>query len=260
MNSGSAEKAPFYQAGDGAANHQAERGSCSRGDWGLTREQEGDKVLVLIDTYRRFIVWQIDMRKSKVRQTLELARRMGIIRPRDLRDFGIPLDYLWQLHRRGLLSRLGRGLYALAGADITERHSFAEACKRAPHGVVCLLSALSFHGFTTQAPFEVWLAISVKARSPKPAGLRLRIVRFSGKALASGIEQHNIEGVNVRVYSPVKTVADCFKYRNKIGLDVALEALRDCWRDRRATMDDLWRYAKACRVSNVMRPYLESLV
>jgi predicted transcriptional regulator of viral defense system len=122
------------------------------------------------------------------------------------------------------------------------------------------MSALSFHNLTTQIPHEIWLAIGRKARIPKPNGVPIRVVRFSGDALTSGIEEHTIEGIAVRVYNPAKTVADCFKYRNKIGLDVAIEALRDCWQQRRATMNELWRNAKVCRVANVMRPYLESLL
>jgi predicted transcriptional regulator of viral defense system len=133
------------------------------------------------------------------------------------------------------------------------------AATRIPHGVVCLLSALRFHDLTTQNPSEVWLAIDRKARAPVQHELPLRIVRFSGRARIEGIEKHRIDGVPVRVYSPAKTVADCFKYRRKIGTDVAMEALRDCWRSGRCTMDDLWRYASVCRVTNVMRPYLEAV-
>ncbi len=127
-------------------------------------------------------------------------------------------------------------------------------------GIVCLLTALRFHGLTTQAPHEVWMAIPPKAWAPKVASPRVRLVRFSGAALTAMVDEHKIEGVPVRVYSPAKTVADCFKYRNKVGLDVAIEALRDCWRSRKATMDDLWAAARVCRMANVMRPYLESLV
>jgi predicted transcriptional regulator of viral defense system len=134
-----------------------------------------------------------------------------------------------------------------------------QTCKRLPKGVVCLLSALRFHNLTTQAPFEIWMAIDRKARLPKVEGVPLRLVRFSGEALTEGVEHHMIEGVEVRVYSPAKTIVDCFKYRNKIGLDVALEALRECRRERRCTMDDLWRFARICRVANVMRPYMEAL-
>ena len=199
------------------------------------------------------------MKKTRTDRVLELARRTGAIRAKDLKALGIPGIYLWRLHRRGLLEQPGRGLYVAKDGPVTENHSLAEAARRVPHGAVCLLSALRFHGMTTQLPHEVWLAIDAKARRPKPNGLALRVVRFSGKALTSGIEEHSIEGVGVRIYAPAKTVADCFKYRNKIGLDVALEALRDCKRQRKATADDLWRYAKVCRVANVMLPYLESL-
>jgi predicted transcriptional regulator of viral defense system len=151
-------------------------------------------------------------------------------------------------------------MYAIPGAGLGEHQTIVQAALRVPHGVVCLLSALRFHDLTTQSPFEIWMAIDGKARSPKEDIIPLRIVRFSGKALTAGVETHSIEGVKVKVYNPAKTVADCFKYRNKIGLDVAIEALRDCWRKKRATTDQLWHYAKVCRVARVMRPYLESLV
>lgn len=199
------------------------------------------------------------VRLSKSEQILEAARRAGILRPRDLARRGIPPVYLRRLHRRGLLVQSGRGLYTLPHSDLTANHSLAEACKRVPRGVVCLLSALRFHGLTTQAPFEVWLAIDQKARAPKIKSPSLRLVRMSGEALQAGIEEHQIEGVAVRVYSAAKTVADCFKFRNKIGLDRALEALRDYRRTRRAGLDELWRFARICRVARVMRPYLEAL-
>ncbi len=151
------------------------------------------------------------------------------------------------------------GIYVLADAEFSEHQSLFEACKRVPHGVVCLLSALRFHRLTTQAPFEVWLAIDEKARLPKLSYPPLRIVRFSGPALTTGVEEHVIRGVTVHVTAPARTVVDCFKYRNKIGLDVAIEALRDCWRQKKATMDQLHRTAQTRRMANVMRPYLESL-
>jgi len=197
---------------------------------------------------------------SKKEQALELVRKSGILCPKDLQTHGIPREHLIRLYRKGLLNRVGRGLYTSSHANMSEHHSIAEVCKRVPHAVVCLLSALRFHGLTTQAPFEVWIAIDNKARQPKQANFSLRVVRFSGDAFLKGIEEHSIEGVSVRVFDPAKTVADCFKYRNKIGLDVAIEALRECWRNRRCTMDQLWYYAKICRVTNVMRPYLESVL
>ena len=192
-------------------------------------------------------------------KVMTLVRRAGVLRPRDLTQHDISRQYLLRLQRRGQLQKVGRGLYVASDTHLTEHHSLVEACKRVPRGIICLLSALRFHGLTTQAPSEVWMAIDDKAWRPKVDNMRLHIVRFSGEALASGIEDHIVEKVHVRVYSPAKTVADCFKYRNKIGLDVALEALRECGRHRRATMDEMWKYAKVCRVANVMRPYLESI-
>ncbi|QYZ67787.1 MAG: transcriptional regulator [Gammaproteobacteria bacterium (ex Lamellibrachia satsuma)] len=192
-------------------------------------------------------------------KVLELVQKEGVLRPRDLDPYGIPRIYLSRLHAAGKLQRIGRGLYVLPGTNVSEHRSLAEACKRVPKGVICLLSALRFHELTTQSPFEVWLAIAEKAWRPRMEYPPLLIVRFSSTALYAGVEEHRIEGVIVPVFTPAKTVADCFKYRNKIGLDVSIEALRECWRSRRCTMDDLWQYAKVCRVQNVMRPYLESL-
>ena len=200
------------------------------------------------------------MKKAKIDQVSEIVRKCGILRPRDLEAHAIPREYLIRLSRQGLLEKLGRGLYQMPQAEITENHSLAETCKKVPNGIICLLSALRFHGLTTQLPFEVWLAIDRKARIPKLEGLKLRVSRFSKEARGVGVEDHVIEGVKVRVFSPAKTVVDCFKYRNKIGLDVALEALRDCRRQRKCTNNKLWHYAKILRVSNVMRPYLEATI
>ncbi|HXQ33096.1 MAG TPA: type IV toxin-antitoxin system AbiEi family antitoxin domain-containing protein [Anaerolineales bacterium] len=197
---------------------------------------------------------------STEKKVLDFVRKGGILRPQDLQRKGLPSDYLWRLHKQGKLEKVGRGLYAVQGAELSEHQTVVQAALRVPHGVVCLLSALRFHDFTTQSTFEVWMAIDVKARAPKEEIIPLRIVRFSGKALTAGVETHTIEGAAVKVYNPAKTVADCFKYRNKIGLDVAIEALRECWRKKLATSDELWRYAKVCRVARVMRPYLESVV
>ena len=199
-----------------------------------------------------------DQAMNRTQRILELVEQAGVLRPRDLDAHGIPRIYLSRLCERGLLQRVGRGLYVLPNADVSEHHTLAEACKRVPHGVVCLLSALRFHGLTTQSPHEVWLAIGSKAWRPQVDYPPLRFVRFSARALEAGVEEHSIEGVTVHVYDPAKTVADCFKYRNKIGLDVALEALRDCRRQRKCTNDELWHYAKICRVANVMRPYMEA--
>jgi predicted transcriptional regulator of viral defense system len=197
--------------------------------------------------------------KSKTQAALDLVRELRIVRPQDLAARKIPPDYLDRLHRRGLIERVGRGLYAWPDADLGENQTLAEAARQVPKGVICLLSALRFHGLTTQAPHEVWMALSPKAWLPRVEHPKLRLLRFSGRALTESIEEHDVEGTKLRIYSPAKTIADCFKYRNKVGLDVALEALRDCWRQRRCTMDDLSKAARFCRMTNVMRPYLESL-
>jgi len=196
---------------------------------------------------------------SKSKKVLDIARKAGMFRAHELAKQGIPRVYLQRLEQQGLLVREARGLYRVPNAKITENHSLAEAAKRVSHGVLCLLSALRFHGLTTQNPSEIWLAIGWKARAPKKNAQPLRIVRMSGKALTEGVDQHQIEGVSVKIYNPAKTVADCFKYRNKVGLDAALEALRDYRRKHRGGMDELWRFAKICRVARVMRPYLEAL-
>jgi predicted transcriptional regulator of viral defense system len=199
------------------------------------------------------------MKPSQASELLRIAQESGVLRARDLQAHGIPRSVLQRLYERGTLARVGRGLYVLSDARVTENHTLAEVSKRVSGGTVCLLSALQFHGLTTQIPFEVWLAIGIKARRPREPQIPLRIVRFSEAALRAGVETHQIEGVHVRIYNPAKTVVDCFKYRNKVGLEVALEALRDCRRQRKCTNDELWRYAKTCRMTNVMRPYLEAL-
>src|SRR5580658_9589785 len=183
----------------------------------------------------------------------------GMVRPRDIEAIGLPREYLVRLHRQGKLNRSGRGIYTVPDASVTERHSYAEVTKRVPEAVICLLSALAFHEITTQSPAAVWVALRKGARTPALTSPTLRIVRLSEPSLSEGIENHKVEGVPVRVYSAAKTVADCFKFRNKIGLDIAIEALKDCLRQKKATINDIYRYAKVCRVSNVIRPYMEAL-
>lgn len=194
-----------------------------------------------------------------VERLIDLVRSQGLIRPCDLVPVGIPRISLTRAVRRGQLERLGRGLYGLPGREVSAHGSLAEVARRVPRGVVCLLSALRFHDLTTRAPFEVWLAIENKAIAPRFDYPPLRIVRFSGAALTEGIEKHVVDGVTIRVTGVARTVADCFKYRNKIGLDVALEALREARREKRMSSEDLWRYSKVCRVANVIQPYLDSL-
>jgi predicted transcriptional regulator of viral defense system len=195
--------------------------------------------------------------RSETDIILAAIGKLAILRPRDLGRQGISRQALGRMLADGSLERVGRGLYRRKGAPASEHGTLAEACRAVPRGVVCLLSALRFHGLTTQSPAEVWLAIPVKSHLPR-TGLPLRFARFSGAALSSGIGTHTVEGVKVKVYCPAKTVADCFKYRNKIGLDVAREALRESLREGKASLDEIWRYAKICRVANVIRPYLET--
>ena len=193
------------------------------------------------------------------KKILDLVRKAGVLRTHELENHGISRVYLKRLVDSGQLERIGRGLYTLVDADLGEKASLAQASKRVPHGVICLLSALRLHGLTNQNPFEVWIAVDQKARRPAMSYPPLRIIHLSGKAFTSGIEDHRVEGINVRVYCAAKTVADCFKFRNKIGTDVALEALRDYRRKYRSGMDELWRYAKVARVTRVMAPYMEAL-
>jgi predicted transcriptional regulator of viral defense system len=190
---------------------------------------------------------------------VSLIQSKGVLRPRDLAQYGIPRAELSRLCHNGTVQRVGRGLYRLADVDLSEHATIAEVCTVVPNDVICLLSALRFHDLTTQAPFEVWMAIDVKAHLPK-TNLPVKFVRFSGPALSEGLEHHLVDGVPAKIYNLAKTVADCFKYRHKIGLDVALEALRECRKNDRCSMNDLWQYAKICRVSNVIRPYLEAMV
>ena len=197
---------------------------------------------------------------STLEQTvLALAERQPLLRARDLTAQALPTVVLSRLVAAGKLKRVARGVYSLPGRALSEHRSLAEVALRAPRGVVCLLSALRVHGIGTQAPFEVWLAIPPHTPTPRLDQPSLRVVRMSGPALTEGVEPIDIDGVRVPVFNANKTVADCFKYRNKIGVDVALEALRDGWAQRKLTMDALWHYAAVNRVANVMRPYLESV-
>jgi predicted transcriptional regulator of viral defense system len=200
------------------------------------------------------------MTATRVQQVVDLAHHKGLLRPRDLAEVGIPRQYLRMAHEQGLIERVARGLYRIPGQMTSGNVSLAEVCKRAPSGVICLISALSFHELTTQNPHFVYLAIEEKAHVPRIETVDVQVFRFSGDAFTQGVERHEVDGVEVRIYNPAKTVADCFKYRNKIGLDIAIEALRDCLRQRKAKVDDLVHYARICRVEQVMRPYMEAML
>lgn len=190
---------------------------------------------------------------------LALAGQRPLLRARDLAAHGLPTMALSRLVAAGQLERVARGVYSLPGRPLSEHRSLAEAVLRVPQGIVCLLSALRVHGIGTQAPFEVWLAIPRNSPTPRLDQPTLRAIRMSGSALSEGVEPMQIDGVSVPVFNAAKTIADCFKFRNKIGLDVAIEALQEAWRAKRVSMDELWRYASLCRVANLIRPYMESL-
>ncbi len=193
------------------------------------------------------------------RQIQTLLGQAGTVRSRDLVSAGMTRSQLSRMVATGEVQRIARGLYAKPGYQSGEHGALVEVAKRAPNALFCLLTALRFHELTTQAPFEVWIAIGNKEHPPRMEYPPLRTVRFSAEALSAGVETLSVDGTLIRVTSVAKTVADCFKFRNKIGLDVALEALREARRTKKASADDLWRHAKIDRVANVMRPYLEAV-
>ena len=192
-------------------------------------------------------------------QVLALAGRASLLRAKDVAALSLPTVILSRLVKDGRLKRVGRGVYAHPDQPLSEHISLAEIALRVPRGVICLLSALRIHGLGTQAPHQVWLAIPQNSPTPRVERPSLRPVRMSGQALTEGVEFMCFDGVDVPVFNAAKTIADCFKYRNKIGIDVALEALREGWEQRRVSIDELSHYADIDRVSNVMRPYLESM-
>ena len=196
---------------------------------------------------------------SHTDRLLRLARLKGLLRPSDLAALGIPRVYLTRLTSSGELAKAGRGLYRLAETTLSENESLAIVAARVPQAVFCLLSALQFHALTTQLPRQVWIALPQGSHAPRIDYPPVKLIQYTGDAFTQGIETHRIDRVDLRVYSVAKTVADCFKHRNKIGLDVALEALKDVRSQKKASADALWRYANICRVANVMRPYLEAI-
>lgn len=199
------------------------------------------------------------MPKTNKDRLLRLIEQQGLVRPKDLEVHGVTRAQLARLETEGLVLRQARGVYIAASHAPTAEHTLAHVAKRVPEGIFCLLTALRFHGLTTQSPAEIWIALHEKARRPRLDYPRLRVTRFSGPALSEGIEERRVEGVLIRVTSPAKTVADCFKYRNKVGIDVAVEALRDFGRKYRGGATQLARFARICRVARVMQPYLDSI-
>ena len=198
------------------------------------------------------------MATSREAQVLRIIRQLGLVRPSDLEAHGVSRSQLYRLVQAGLVERQARGIYVASRHPFTAQHTLAQVAKRVPGGVFCLLTALRFHGLTTQSPADVWIALPERARKPRLDYPRLRVARFSGPALSEGIETYRLEKVEVRLYSAAKTVADCFKYRNKVGIDVAVEALRDYGKRHRGGASELARFARICRVTRVMQPYLDA--
>ena len=180
-------------------------------------------------------------------------------RPKDLAPFGISHRRLMGLVAEGLVDNLGNGLYRLSEVESTEAETIAMVAAAIPNAIMCLLTALRFHEIGTQSPHEIWIALNRKARKPTRAPARVRVVRFSGAMLTYGVTRQSVLGVPFRITSPARTVVDCFRYRNKLGLDIALEALSDALRSRAANVDEIVRAAEVCRAQTVMRSYLEAL-
>lgn len=196
---------------------------------------------------------------TKTECLLEFVRERGLVRAREVEGEGYPTALLYRLRDRGDLEQVGPGLFRHPEAELTERHSYVEAAKLVPSGVICLLSGLAFHHIGTQNPWRVWIALEKGKQRPRSPGLPLKIVWFSGEAMHEGVEEHEVEGVGVQVFEPAKTVADLFKFRNKVGVDVAIEALREGLERQLFSRDRILKFAKICRVEQVMRPYLRAL-
>jgi predicted transcriptional regulator of viral defense system len=199
------------------------------------------------------------MSTDHAEKLLRIAQAQPAVSARELSAAGVPPRVLSRMAASGRLRRVGRGLYTGIESSPSAHQSVIEVTKQAPKAVVCLLSALEIHEVGVQAPFEVWIALPAGTHAPKGTGTAIRVTRLSGAAFSEGVETVMLDGAPVRVYTLAKTITDCFKLRSKVGLDVALEALREAWTARKVTMDDLSRYAKVNRMSNVMRPYLEAL-
>lgn len=190
---------------------------------------------------------------------LKAAGLGAFFRPRDLEPLEVTFAELQALVATGIVEKIGRGRYRLAQIEPNEFETVAMVCSAVPRGIVCLLSALRIHEIGTQSPHEVWLALDRKARKPARLPAQVRIVRFSGQMLSYGIQAREVLGVQIRLTSPARTVVDCFRYRSKLGVDVALEALREAVLSRKATVDEIVRAAEVCRAGTVLRPYLEAL-
>lgn len=228
------------------------------------RENVNDALHIGLETMLRFHTINEEVKTNRNTGTQlvkagNYVRSLGVFRARDIVAAGYSREYLRRLVGREQVRQLGRGLYASVNFDGDHNISLVEAAKRVPRGVVCLISALQFHRIGTQSPHQVWLALPRDTNFPSSGNLPFRFCKFSTASYSFGAQEHSLPGGTVRIYSPAKTVADCFKYRHKYGIDVAVEALRDGWREKKFTMNELTKAAAVCRVSRVIQPYLEML-
>ena len=196
--------------------------------------------------------------QTHVYQIIKMAGEQGFVSSSELRKSGFSPSLLCYMKSMGMLRRISRGVYTLP-EHISSRETFVEIALMIPHGVLCLLSALQYHELTTQMPYEVWVAIKAGSHYLRNRKMPVRIVQISGEIFSAGIETHDEDGIKIRVYCPARTVVDCFRFRNKIGTDIAVEALRDALKQKKATADEIWEYARQCRMTKVMRPYMEAI-
>ena len=197
---------------------------------------------------------------TQTNQIIDFVRHRGLISPSDVESEGLNPRLLGRLVEHGTLQRITRGVYAMSDHTATRHHDLAVVAKLVPDGVFCLLTSLRFHQLTTQDPHRLWLAIPSRGWKPEPVDFRLRIVRMSEQTLGWGVENHRVEGVAVRIFNPAKTIADCFRFRRIVGLDVAIEALRQYRQENRGSLDDVWRASEVTGVCNVIRPYIEMVI
>lgn len=200
------------------------------------------------------------MKKTQVERALDFSKKAGIFRLSEAIDHGIHQQTIQRLSKRGLINREGRGLYTMPDREIDIFYSLVEAQKRVPIGIICLISALSFYEIGTQLPGEIWMALEKGRKPPKIEYPPIRFVHFSGESISAGINNERIKGIRINITNPAKTIADCFKFRNKIGLDVAIEALRGCLKNKKCTVDELLHYSRICRIEKVIQPYIEVIL
>jgi predicted transcriptional regulator of viral defense system len=198
--------------------------------------------------------------EGQAEQVLEIVKERGLLRARDIEGLGFSPTHLQRLYEQGRLTRLGRGIYGPLDMPLDENQSLSEVALRVPHGVVCLVSALQFHHIGTQSPSKVWLALPTRSHLPAIDWPPLRVVQMAASLLEEGVEEHVLNGVTVRMTNPARTVVDCFRFRNKVGIDIALEAAIAGWQERKYTMQEISHYQKICRVTTVMRPYMEAIL